>query len=328
MPNRYHNGYDIPPFRHDRRPTLGRKAQHCWKSEEEVLFVEKTIAKRLERCTWEELSEEEARAAPYVSREFLTPDSDGKLRAVADLKYISEHFLERRTKCDTLEASAALIRKGDRMLAFDLEAGYHQFRLHPLMRQYFVVQFGSRYFRYIGLPFGWRHSGYWFIRLTSRFTTLLRSKLGFRVIHYVDDFLILPSVGRPSSRRDCLRASRLISRLLKHFGLRRHPEKGVWGGGSTCMTHLGFVIDTVRCRFGVPARKVDKVVSMAKLMMQAVRRNRRQISKSTVLSFAGTCSSLSLAVPDTRFHLRGLHDVLSQEVSGKRGLVRLSNQAA
>jgi hypothetical protein len=43
-------------------------------------------------------------------------------------------------------------------------------------------------------------------------------------------FLDRPSVGRTTTRRDCLRASELMSRLFRlfsYYGIKRHPEKGV-----------------------------------------------------------------------------------------------------
>jgi hypothetical protein len=55
----------------------------------------------------------------------------------------------------------------------------------------------------------------------------MRGKLCYRVLHDVDDWLVSPSVGRHSTRRDCLLASTLISRLLKYYGLQRYPLKGM-----------------------------------------------------------------------------------------------------
>jgi hypothetical protein len=57
---------------------------------------------------------------------------------------------------------------------------------------------------------------------------------------------------------DCLRASARLDKLLLRYGLTRHPKKGVWSGGSQVLQHLGFVIDSVRGSFGVPASKLGK----------------------------------------------------------------------
>jgi hypothetical protein len=77
-------------------------------------------------------------------------------------------------KCDTLEANATQLREGDRMLSYNLESGYHQFRLHPMIREWFTVRFAGRWFRSVALPFGRRLSGCWSVRLVERFTAMLR----------------------------------------------------------------------------------------------------------------------------------------------------------
>jgi hypothetical protein len=129
-------------------------------SAHKLAFAEETMQKRIARGTWRGLSEEKAAHAQFVSNEFLRTNSDGTLRSVADLKFISSHWNARATKCDTLEANATQLREGDRMLSFDVASGYHQFRLHPSMRQWFTVKFARLWFQYTALPFCWQLSGY------------------------------------------------------------------------------------------------------------------------------------------------------------------------
>jgi hypothetical protein len=202
-----------------------------------------------------------------MSKEFIAAESSGKLRAVADLKFLSSHWDTRMKECDTLEANAAQLREGDRMLSMDLASGYRRFRLHPSMRNWFVVSLFGIWFQYIALPFGLWVSGYWFVRLVGRFRALLRGQMKFRVLYSVGDFLICPAVCRHSTRRDCLRASTVISRLLNYYGIKRHPDTGVWGGGTTYLVRLGFVVDAVRCKFGTPVAKMEKVTRMAQDLM-------------------------------------------------------------
>jgi hypothetical protein len=86
------------------------------------------------------------------------------------------------------------------------------------------------------------------------FWTMAKGTLGYRVLSYVDDYAIDPSLGRPASLADFRRASRRLDALLLRYGLTRHPSKGVWGDGSQCLQHLGFVVDTVRGLFGIRRR--------------------------------------------------------------------------
>jgi hypothetical protein len=110
-------------------------------SAEERAFAEEKISNRLESGTWVELSAAETAGARCMSNEFTTSDWNGKLRSVADLKFLSSHWDTCLMKCDTLEANATQLREGDRMLSYNLESGYHQFRLHPMMREWFTVRF-------------------------------------------------------------------------------------------------------------------------------------------------------------------------------------------
>lgn len=144
---------------------------------------------------------------------------------------------------------------------------------------------------------------------------MVRKNLGYRVLSYVDDFAIAPSLGRPATEEDCLKASQKLDRLLSRYGLTRHPDKGVWGSGSQVIRHLGFIIDTVQGNFGVPEDKVCKVEGLARKLLKLARKNRRRVPKREVASFIGKAQSLRLAVPQTAFRLRALYDSLSLDYS-------------
>jgi hypothetical protein len=235
-------------------------------SDEDAEFVRTTIEDRLVGRIWREIPQEEALASHFLSREFVTIDTDGKRRSVSDLAHLSNHWDARPTKLDSLAGSPAVLIPGDRLLSFDLKGGYHHFRLHKDMREMFRVRVDpggglpERFFEFIALPFGWCMSGYWFVRIVRRLTDHLRNHLDYRVLAYLDDFLVGPSLGRAATARDCRRAFRVLDQLLHRYGLTRHPTKGVWGSGATRLEHLEFVVDTEAETFGVPERNVIRVM--------------------------------------------------------------------
>lgn len=117
------------------------------------------------------------------------------------------------------------------------------------MQKYFgvsvlLVDGTVRYFKYLILPCGWTRSGHCFCRLVGRFWTMIKKHRGFRICSYVDDFAIAPSLGRPSTQKDCHEALKYIYKMLLRYGLTRHDSKGVWDYEAQVVQHLKFMIDT------------------------------------------------------------------------------------
>jgi hypothetical protein len=80
-----------------------------------------------------------------------------------------------------------------------------------------------RFFQCIALPFGWSRSGHWFVRVVSRFWTYVNRTLRYRVLSYIDDFCICPSLGRILIEEDYVKADRVLDSLRYRYGLTRHP---------------------------------------------------------------------------------------------------------
>lgn len=95
-------------------------------------------------------------------------------------------------------------------------------------------------------------------------------KFGARVLSYIDDFLIAPSVGRVSTTEDDM-MSRKVGVMLEELGLARHKEKGVWGEGTTRIENLVVVWDTPRIGFTETAAKVGKIRERAKGFLRRCR---------------------------------------------------------
>jgi hypothetical protein len=212
--------------------------------------METNIERRLRGRIWREIPPDEARKVLFVSREFIARNSDASVRAVADLSHFSDHYNSMVARAETLEGFSASLLPNDHLLSMDSRSAYHHFRLHhfrlhPGVRKYFTVRVVvmadsiERFFQSLVLPFGWSRSGYWFCRLVQRFWMMVKNTLGYRVLSYVDDFAIAPSLGRAATAADCRKASRPIDELLRRYGLTRHPLKGVRGPGSQACSVSG-----------------------------------------------------------------------------------------
>lgn len=255
-------------------------------------------------------------------------DQGVKGRFIVNLSKQSKHWRKGSVQMEMLSEFAMSIQPGDHFLSFDIYKGYRAFRLAPGMRDWFLFRYGGRYFKCVALPFGWGRSPLWFTQLVAPLVKHMRGK-GWRILAYIDDFLIIPTrFGKVSQERDCAKACRLIDKLLRRLGLKRHPSKGCWGPGSPTIEHLGVHIDSTTMKFTVLPRKLEKVRRLAKKLLQEVRFGKRWVTRKSVAHFSGVCVSLTLAMPWARFYTRSLYwDMSSRRERDQRGRIRLSHQS-
>lgn len=301
---------------------------------EDLEFGTEDIRKGLESGIYHEVTPEHAqkarKAGAVISSAFVVwQEREGERagRFVVNLSVQSKHWGKGSVRMETLGEFAMSVQPGDHMLSMDIQKGFRHLRLHPAMRDWFIFRYAGRYFHCVALPFGWGRSPLWFTRLMAPFVAEIRS-YGYRVLPYMDDFLIIPSrYGVVAGVGHCRRARKRIQALMATLGLRRHPEKGEWEG-ATVVDHLGVRVDTVKMRFTVLPYKATQVRKLASDLLKQVRLGRRMVNVNALRSFCGTCVSLSLALPWARFYTRSLYwDMSNKKTKDTRGRCRLSHQS-
>lgn len=246
-------------------------------------------------------------AGKLISSAFtIWQEKDGveQPRFVVCLNRQSKFFERRPTRMEGAAEFCTHLRRMDRMISFDVKAGYRHLRLHADTLDDFVFFYNGIYYQCLAMPFGWGPASFWFTRFLSPVIKKIRS-WGFLVLVYIDDVLVVPRVGtRASGRQECRRASKRIAGLLLRLGITKHTEKGHWGSGVQRAVHLGFVI--VKARFG-----------------------KRWVSARLLASFLGKNTSLHLPVPLARFYNRELYVSLNRNTSRVGGKLRahLTSQA-
>lgn len=80
----------------------------------------------------------------------------------------------------------------DRLISFDIYKGFHLLPLHPSMRDWFLFRYAGKYYLCAFFPFDWSLSPWWFTQVMVPFIRELRVH-GFRILAYIDDFLVAPS---------------------------------------------------------------------------------------------------------------------------------------
>ncbi|CAI7860190.1 unnamed protein product [Closterium sp. NIES-53] len=88
-----------------------------------------------------------------------------------------------------------MIQPNDWMLSVDLKSGYHHVDIHPTCWKYLGFQFEGNYYFFQSLPFGLATAPFIFTQLIKQLARRWRS-LGWRVIPYVDDILILAETAQ------------------------------------------------------------------------------------------------------------------------------------
>lgn len=277
-------------------------------------FAHADLEKGLATGLYEEVSRDYARACMsrgcMVSSAFTTWQGEGdsrKGRFVINLHRQSLHWPKGSVRMETLPSFALSLRKDDTLMSWDAKGGYRHMFLHPDMRDYFIFRYSGRYFRCVALPFGWGRSAMWFTKMMRVMVKHVRSKMGYRILPYIDDFLMAPSPdGTTATAEDCSRARTRMQALLDRLGIVRHETKGCWEG-SRVIDHLGMRIDTSRMKVYITDAKITRVKRLAKKVICVAERNKRLVPLSILRAFCGVCVSLSLALPLARFYTRSLY---------------------
>lgn len=72
----------------------------------------------------------------------------------------------------------------------------------------------------------------------------MRDRMSYRVLPYLDDFLIAPTpVGTVAGEEDYWRSDKRLGALVKRLVIVQHPDKIIWGGAGK-VYHQGVHVDT------------------------------------------------------------------------------------
>lgn len=224
-----------------------------------------------------------------------------RARFVMNLSSQSTHWPKGTVRMQTLLEFAMSLQEQDHMLSIDIKNGYRHLRLLLDMRDWFIFRYDGRYDQFVELSFVWGRSLLWFTQLIAPFLTELR-KYGYRVLPYIEDFLIVPTLyGVVAQSEDCKRARLCIDRLMHTLGLHLHREKGE-REGSRVVDHLEVRVNTVNMNFYVVPFKAKHIRNLTGSLLQQVRLGRRWVSPVAVRTFCGTYI-LSTAVGQVLYSL-------------------------
>ena len=144
-----------------------------------------------------------------------------------NLHHQSKHWPRCSVKMETLTSFAVQMEARDTLMSWDIKSGYRHLCLNRDVQDVLLLRYSRRFYRCVALQFGWGPSALWFTKLMRPVVQFIRDKWCWRVLPYLDGFLLDPSSpGRPSTTADCAVARVRWEGLLGQLGLSRHPSKG------------------------------------------------------------------------------------------------------
>ena len=203
----------------------------------------------------------------------------------------------------TINDAKDLLTHGAYVAKIDLKSAYRSVGIHPACFQATGLKWkfeGDGEVTYMidkCLPFGAKFSPGIFHRLTQAVRRMM-CRRGFRVVVYLDDFLI---VEKSYSR--CLEAQHVLIELLRELGFSIAWEKVE--GPAQRITFLGVEIDTIRDLLVLPEKKLSEFESLVNDMLQ-----RQRVCLKQLQSLAGKLNWASSVVRGGRIYLRRILDMM------------------
>lgn len=241
---------------------------------------------------------------------------------MVDLRQINRFISERTFKYQRLANFLSTLLPDEHLVSWDVKDAFYHIRLWPALRKYFRFIVDGVVYEPLVLPFSVHLSPWAWTKVLRPVVAALRNK-GYTVMAYVEDFAATGCGVRPSTAASATAGRLAILDLFETLGVHVHRTKGV-SVGTTALLLVGLLVDTRRRLPLLLKERLDKLVSLAKILLTAAGANARVVSAKALSSFSGTAVSCSLAVSSARFYLRRLYNC-----QGKRtGSTKISHGAA
>ena len=177
---------------------------------------------------------------------------------------------------------------GALMVKVDIKQAYRNIPLHPDERGLMGMSWDGGLFIDTALPFGLRLAPKIFNAVADAVEWILKHQGAGYVIYYLDDFLL---VGRRSSE-ECAEALSTFLRVFNCLGLPVAIEK--LEGPTSCLTFLGFPLDSCRMEIHLPHTKLVKLLKLLRSWL-----GRRTCCRKELESLVGKLAHASTVVYKT-----------------------------
>ena len=224
----------------------------------------------------------------------LPPRSLGGWRPVIDLSRLNRSVRVSHFHMETQQSVLQSLRPGDWMVSLDMKDAYLQVPVHPESRCYLRFCVGEEVFQFRALCFSVSTDPQAFTRVMAPILSIMH-RHGFRILRYLDDWLVLGS-----SFRNLVRARDFLLWLCQELGVQVNLEKSSLTPTQT-LDYLAMWLQTLPLRVFLTPKHVLKLAS---LLSDFTSYHLQPLALWRQL--LGVMSSLASIVPGSRLRMRFL----------------------
>jgi hypothetical protein len=223
-----------------------------------------------------------------------------KWRLVTDLKRLNVHILNPPFKMEGIKTARETINPGDWVGKIDISNAFFHLPINHAHQNYLVIEWEGELLHFTALPFGLNVSPRVFTK-TFRIPMKLLRRWGMRLVHYIDDILI---VGR--TREEARAHLYLTLALLVALGFViswpkvEEPTQKV--------EFLGFLFDTRDFTISVVPEKLEKTQAW----LRDILNRQAPISARELSQIAGKLGSFKEAIPCAHLYTRNLNVLINE----------------
>jgi len=153
------------------------------------------------------------------------------------------------------DAAREVVKQGHNiwMAKVDIQQAYRNVPIHPQDRWLLGMTWEGKVFIDTTMPFGVRSAPKIFTALADAVEWVLKERGVKFVIHYLDDFLLVGGTDHTA----CVAQMRTILDTFEELGLPVAMNK--LEGPTSCLTFLGFELDTVAMELRLPQTKLEEL---------------------------------------------------------------------
>ena len=261
-------------------------------NQEHQLLVELELQKLLDKGAV--LQTESVPKGSFFSTLFLVPKKDGGQRPVINLKCLNAFVVSPHFKMEGIQTIKSHAKRGDWLVKVDLKDAYFSIPIDREHWKYLCFKLGAKTYQFTCLPFGLT-SAPWVFNKTLKPIAALGRELGFRLVIYIDDILLMAE-----SRELALEQGSALIFLLQCLGFTINTEKTVRQPTQT-IEFLGFTVNTMSMELSLPTEKLRKIrAESRKLMGEGL------VSAHTLSRLIGKMNAANQVIPPAPLFYRSL----------------------